>query len=58
MDKSSFRYHDISRLNGHHTLGIAEKVIMPFKKNTCTVEFEKIDDLTIFIMINYHKIIY
>ena len=28
------------------------------KNNTLTVEFERIDDMTIFIMINYHKIIY
>ena len=39
--------------------GIAEKAIMPIQKNnTFKVEFERIDDLIIFVMINYHKIIY
>ena len=29
MDKRSLRRQDINRANGHHTFGIAEKVMMP-----------------------------
>ena len=60
MDKRTLRGYDINWVNGHHMFGIAEKVIMPLRKKntTFTVGFERIDDLIIFITINYHKIIY
>ena len=32
MDKRSLRRHDISRVNGYHTFGIAEKFIMSIQK--------------------------
>ena len=58
MDKRSLRWHDINRVNGHYTFGIAEKAIIPIQKNnTFTLEFEKIYDLTISIKISHHKII-
>ena len=57
MEKRSLKWHDINRVNGHLAFGIAEKVCL-FKNNTLMVEFERGDDLTIFIMINYYKIIY
>ena len=31
-DKRSLRWHDINRVNGHHTFGIEEKVIMSIQK--------------------------
>ena len=39
----------LHRENGHRALGIAEKVIMPIQQNAFPVEFERIDDLPIFI---------
>ena len=52
MDKRSLRRDDINRLNGHHTFGIAESHYAYSKNATFTVEFERIYDFTIFIMIN------
>ena len=58
MDKRTLKGHDINGVNGHHTFGIAESHYAYSKNNTFMVEFETIDDVTMFIMINYDKIIY
>ena len=58
MDERSLRCHDMNRVNGHHTLRIAESRCANSKSNTFTVECEKTDYLTNFIIMNYHKIIY
>ena len=59
MSKRSFRRYDINRVNLSSIIWLRHQkhfLTMPIKKNA--LESERNDDLTIFVMINYHKIIY